>query len=116
MRFSCFYSLTLETQFIYIGSGAGVSLLAAFVLNAGTASMLVWYIVCRTKLCLDFIVTVHVVHLFACWVYSGAFPSTLSWWSANFVCAGIMTVCAEYLCMMTELKEIPLQNLSKTDT
>lgn len=36
------------------------------------------------------------------------FPVNMSWWLLNAVCAAIMCVCGEFLCLRTELKEIPV--------
>lgn len=73
-----------------------------------------WFIVKRTKLCLDFAFTVHFVHFCCCWIYSGHIPQTLSWWIINVIGLALMTVCGEFLCMRSEMKAIPLLG-PKTD-
>lgn len=73
-----------------------------------------WFIVRRTKLCLDFAFTTHFVHFFFCWIFSGHLPQTLSWWIINIIGIAIMTVVGEFLCMKTEMKAIPLMG-PKTD-
>jgi hypothetical protein len=78
-------------------------------------SLALWFIVKRTKQCLDFSGTAHLIHLLVCWSYNGAFPSSMSWWVLNIVCLAIMCVCAEFLCMRTELKAIPLNLGPKAD-
>jgi hypothetical protein len=93
----------------------GRLLLGAFVLNALTGAIGLWYVVKRTKQCLDFTATVHFFHLLACWVFNGWFPNTLSWWLVNVVCTIIMTVLGEFLCMRTELKAIPLSMGPRVD-
>lgn len=67
-----------------------------------------WYIVKRTKQCLDFTMTVHLIHFIACCIYNGRIPTSISWWLTNIVVIVIMTVLGEFLCMRTEMKEIPL--------
>ena len=74
-----------------------------------------WFVVQRTKLCLDFTVTTHFIHLLACWYYNGHFPFAFSWWVLNIACTAIMCVCAEFLCLRTQLKEIPLNVGQKVD-
>lgn len=86
----------------------GRLIMAAYVLNALFGAVGLWYIVKRTKQCLDFTATVHLLHLVVCWFYNGAFPYTLSWWLVSIICIIIMTVLGEFLCMRTELKAIPL--------
>jgi len=86
----------------------GRLILIAYVLNAFTGALGLWYIVKRTKQCLDFAATMHLLHLIVCWAYTSHFPWTVTWWMANTVSIIIMTVLAEFLCMRTELKAIPL--------
>jgi len=86
----------------------GRLVMIAFVLNALTGALGLWYVVKRTKLCLDFAVTVHFFHLIACWMYNSHFPTSMSWWLSNVISIIIMTVLGEFLCMRTEMKAIPL--------
>lgn len=41
-------------------------------------------------------------------MYNASFPSTMSWWLLNSVCAALMCVCGEFLCLKTELNDIPV--------
>lgn len=93
----------------------GRLIIAAFVLNSLTCALGLWYVVRRTKQCLDFAVTAHLLHLLICWIYNGAFPSSLSWWLLCVVCTTLMCVCGEFLCMRTELKAIPVGLGPKAD-
>lgn len=52
--------------------------------------------------------TFHLVHLLVCWWYNATFPTNASWWLVNAVCAAIMCVSGEFLCLRTELQEIPV--------
>ena len=74
-----------------------------------------WFIVCRTKQCLDFAVTLHLFHFIVCSIYNGHIPNTLSWWILNIVGMTLMTVIGEFLCMRTEMKAIPLSMGPKVD-
>lgn len=74
-----------------------------------------WFIVQRTKQCLDFSSTAHLIHLIVCWYYNGHFPSAFSWWLLNLACLTIMCVSGEFLCMRTELQAIPLNMGPKAD-
>lgn len=73
------------------------------------------YFIRRGKQCLDFTVTVHFFHLLGCWFYSSRFPSALTWWLVQAVCIALMAVIGEYLCMRSELKEIPLNSAPKSN-
>lgn len=107
----------------------GRLIICGFIINSLVGSVLLWFIVKRTKLCLDFryvtkllkvnyvhiifltipcSCTFHALHLITCWMYNSSFPTTFSWWLLNAVCGIIMCVCGEFLCLKTELKEIPV--------
>ncbi|KAB1262211.1 Protein SYS1-like protein [Camelus dromedarius] len=87
----------------------------SFVLNALTCALGLLYFIRRGKQCLDFTVTVHFFHLLGCWFYSSRFPSALTWWLVQAVCIALMAVIGEYLCMRSELKEIPLNSAPKSN-
>ena len=57
--------------------------------------------------CLDFTVTVYLLHLLVCVCYSGI-PRLWAWWLCNIVAMIIMAVLGEYLCMRSELAAIPV--------
>jgi len=102
------YQALLATQ------GHGKVLIVALFFNALTCSLGLWYVVQRTKQCLDFTCTVHFFHLVFCWYYNGFVPTFLSWWVINILCIAIMCVSGEFLCMLTELRAIPV-SMSKVD-
>ncbi|KAJ2938902.1 hypothetical protein O0L34_g17713 [Tuta absoluta] len=107
---------TLDHIFAYhelhVRDNEGISVIVAFVLNAIIGAFVLWTLVGRTKLCLDFSCTYHGLHLVACWMFNGAFPTSMSWWTLNVACATITCVAAEFLCLRTELQDIPLSNIS----
>ena len=80
----------------------------AFFLNAGAGGCYLALVVERAKSCLDFAATVHVLHLFGCTLYDGAFPQGWEWWLVNLVSLAVMALLGEYLCMRREMREIPL--------
>lgn len=102
-------------EVLHFSHAAGKLVMCAFVLNALTGSLALWYIVQRTKLCLDFTCTLHLFHLIICWIFNGMFPHSASWWLTSVICTVLMTVLGEYLCMRTELQAIPLSMGPKTD-
>ena len=57
--------------------------------------------------CLDFTVTIHVLHLLFCTCYAGL-PRSLAWWLCNIIAMAIMAILGEYLCMRGELAAIPV--------
>ncbi|XP_059612287.1 protein SYS1 homolog [Phlebotomus argentipes] len=93
---------------IHVFDLGGRLVICAFVLNSFVAALALWFIVRRTKLCLDFTCTFHLIHLIICWWYNSAFPTSFSWWLLNAVCGVLMCVCGEFMCLKTELREIPV--------
>ncbi|KAM9317412.1 protein SYS1 homolog [Gastrophryne carolinensis] len=87
----------------------------AFILNSLTCALGLLYFIRRGKQCLDFTVTVHFFHLVACRIYNSQLPGTITWWLLNVVCIGLMAVIGEYLCLRTELNEIPLSSAPKSN-
>lgn len=74
-----------------------------FVYSAGYLLLLIE----RSKKCLDFSVTLYIVHLFICIGYGG-WPSSITWWVVNGTGIGVMALLGEYLCMRRELQEIKI--------
>jgi protein SYS1 len=70
-------------------------------------SLLMALIVEKSKKCLDFSVTLFLIHLVSCVCYSG-FPLKLDWWIIHVLGTIIMILFGEYLCSIRELQEIPL--------
>lgn len=100
---------------IHVRDSAGRLVITIFVTNAFIGSLALWWLVQRTKQCMDFSCTAHLIHLIFCWIYNSSFPTTFSWWCLNIISMTIMCVCGEFLCMRTELKAIPLgMNSQKT--
>lgn len=93
---------------IHVRNFGGYLLIVVFILNSIVGSLALWYLVQRTKQCMDFACTAHLIHLVCCWIYNGSFPTTFSWWCLNIVTTTLMCVWGEFLCMKTELKAIPL--------
>ncbi|XP_018335049.1 protein SYS1 homolog [Agrilus planipennis] len=93
----------------------GKMVILSFVLNALVGAVALWWIVEKTKQCLDFSCTWHFIHLIICWCYNSEFPTTFSWWALNIACATLMCVCGEFVCLRTELQAIPLSLGPKSD-
>ncbi|XP_075257049.1 protein SYS1 homolog [Convolutriloba macropyga] len=82
-----------------------------FVINSLLMAITIWLLVGRSKLCTDFSFTL----LFYHWILSTLYPSSWasipskwSWYCLHLVCALLTTVLAEYLCMRTELRAVPI--------
>lgn len=112
---SSVFPFVILPQILGFSTPPGRLSMMSFILNALTCALGLLYFIRRGKQCLDFTVTVHFFHLLGCWFYSSRFPSALTWWLVQAVCIALMAVIGEYLCMRTELKEIPLNSAPKSN-
>ena len=64
-------------------------------------------IVEKSKKCLDFSVTLFMIHFFICIGYNGM-PRTWDWYIVHITATIVMILLGEYLCSRKELDEIPL--------
>ena len=75
-------------------------------------SVLLTMIVEKSKKCLDFSVTLFVLHVLLCTYYQGGrIPHTMDWWIVHILGTIIMVLLGEYLCSRREMEEIPLLQL-----
>jgi len=113
------FDLSTEQMFTQADLGlfedSGRTNIIAYALNSLTVSVIMWGVVGRTKQCLDFTATIHGYHFFACWWAYGYVPVTFWWWVTNVGCVILTTVMAEFLCMRSEMKAIPVGMGPKVD-
>ncbi|KAL3799190.1 hypothetical protein ACHAW5_005467 [Stephanodiscus triporus] len=81
---------------------------AAVLTSSFVGSLLLAVIVEKSKKCLDFSVTLFVIHVVLCSVYSRGLPATWDWWIVHFAGMIMMVVLGEYFCSKRELSDIPL--------
>jgi len=93
-----------------IAGGVGCRNYHAFECSHCSRSVLLAIIVEKSKKCLDFSVTLFLLHLSISTLYGG-FPTSLDWWIVHVFGAILMVVLGEYLCSLKELDEIPLLQL-----
>lgn len=65
-------------------------------------------IIKRAKQCLDFALTIHIIHAIISFFYNWSFSLYLSWYFFQFLSIFICTTVGEYFCMKQEMLEIPL--------
>jgi len=87
-------------------SPSGWATILAYVFTSIVIAIGLVKIVERAKKCLDFVITVHFIHLIVCIFYTG-FPRWL-WWIINIFTIALTAVLGEYLCLRNDLREIPL--------
>ena len=106
-------SITLDRLFtdtyLNIWSAAGWVDNGAVLSASIVGSILLTILVEKSKKCLDFSITLFVLHLLVCTLYTGgSIPSTWDWWIIHFIGMIIMVLFGEYLCSKKELSDIPL--------
>ena len=67
-------------------------------------------LIARSKLVLDFAVTVHVIHLLVTSLYSHSFPTHILWWALQVTSSALMTSLGIWACQWRELKPINFGN------
>ena len=65
------------------------------------------FVVERAKKCLDFTLTLYLIHLACCCAYRG-WPRSPEWWALNLTSAAVMAALGEWLCLRKEMREIPI--------
>mmetsp|Transcript_93686 Transcript_93686/g.140500 ORF Transcript_93686/g.140500 Transcript_93686/m.140500 type:complete len:119 (-) Transcript_93686:119-475(-) len=79
----------------------------AVILSSLVGSVLLAIIVEKSKKCLDFSMTLLLLHFFFCILYGGL-PRTWDWYIIHTLGTITMILMGEYLCSKRELDEIPL--------
>ncbi|KAI8079815.1 integral membrane protein S linking to the trans Golgi network-domain-containing protein [Halteromyces radiatus] len=106
-----FQTTTLQTDNVF-----GWTLGLVVMVNAVATIPVVVVIVQRARQVLDFVLTLHGIHVFGCWIHSHRFPSTLAWWLVQLVAVIVMTLGGEWACMRYEMKPILLSNDMKNSS
>jgi len=94
-------------KFLDIWSAMGWIDNAAVLTSSFIGSLLLALIVEKSKKCLDFSVTLFLIHIILSSMYGG-FPSTWDWWIIHILGMIMMVVLGEYFCSKRELSDIPL--------
>lgn len=67
-------------------------------------------VVGRSKLALDFVVTLHGIHLVVCWVTAGQFPWSGLWWALMTVSVVVMATLGTWTSQWRELRRTFFEN------
>ncbi|KAH6637797.1 integral membrane protein S linking to the trans Golgi network-domain-containing protein [Boeremia exigua] len=94
----------------------GWTLGLVWVLNSLTSAIFILLLIARSKLVLDFALTVHFIHLIVTSVYTHAIPSHLFWWALQATSATIMTSLGVWACQWRELRPINFGTKSTKST
>lgn len=91
----------------------GWTLGLVWVLNSLACAVFILLLIARSKLVLDFALTVHLIHLIVTSLYSHAVPSNLFWWALQICSATLMTSLGVWACQWRELKPIKFGGTAK---
>uniref|UniRef100_A0A914HMG5 Ubiquitin-like modifier-activating enzyme 5 n=1 Tax=Globodera rostochiensis TaxID=31243 RepID=A0A914HMG5_GLORO len=81
------------------------------LMASACCALLFPYVIGRARLCLDFAITLHVVHFLIGCLFNWTFPTQFTWWLLQVISASLCTILAEWLCSRREYAEIPLAQL-----
>lgn len=70
------------------------------------SAVFILLLIARSKLVLDFALTIHFVHLVVTSLYTHAVPSNLFWWALQMCSASLMTSLGVWACQWRELRPI----------
>jgi hypothetical protein len=70
------------------------------------SAVFILLLIARSKLVLDFALTIHFIHLIVTSLYSHAIPSNVFWWALQICSATVMTSLGVWTCQWRELRPI----------
>jgi hypothetical protein len=84
----------------------GISRGLGFDIADTYSTIFILLLITRSKLVLDFALTVHFIHLIVTSLYSHGIPANLLWWMLQICSATVMTSVGVWACQWRELKPI----------
>ncbi|KAJ8659921.1 hypothetical protein O0I10_004514 [Lichtheimia ornata] len=84
----------------------GWTLALVWVVNAAISIPVIVFLIQRAKLVLDFVATLHGIHMVLIWSHTGHFPTCGAWWVLQVVSIIGMTLGGEWACMQREMEPI----------
>lgn len=109
--FTCMVSgdpFTLATVFswepVRVDTTMGWTLFLLWLLDTFFSVLALTVVVGRSKLALDFTLTLHGIHLVVCWIVSGKFPASKLWWGLQVVSILFMVLLGTWTTQWRELR------------
>ncbi|KAI7884871.1 hypothetical protein K492DRAFT_234444 [Lichtheimia hyalospora FSU 10163] len=84
----------------------GWTLALVWIVNAAISIPVLVFLIQRAKLVLDFVATLHGIHMVLIWSHTGHFPTCGAWWVLQVVSIIAMTLGGEWACMQREMEPI----------
>lgn len=115
------FSLTMVFSWepVRIDTTMGWTLFLLWLLDTIFSVIALTVVVGRSKLALDFTLTLHGIHFVVCWMVSGEFPKSKLWWGLQFVSVGLMVLLGTWTSQWRELRAtffetVPDSSISST--
>jgi hypothetical protein len=97
-------------------TNSGLYVTAVTLVTSVLVAFVFEFVVERSRLCLDFAVTLRFVHVVACIVYTETFPAWWYFWLVQCVCALVTACVAQFRCRQREMMDIPRRQVRKAAT
>ena len=101
-------STLISWKTVDYSTGQGWVIILCLLLHSSAMTLVIAFVVERSRLCLDFSVTAYGFHLLISWWSEGSFPISFIYWLVIAISATILTRLSQELCMYYELKPINL--------
>ena len=79
---------------------------STYLISSNFSAYYLKFIIKRSRLCLDFSLTCHLIQLLTVSIYNKEFPLNFVWWTVTILSAWLMTEKSRSLCIKTELLPI----------
>lgn len=99
--FDWVFSWTLVT----LDNTLGWTIIGMWLFDSLLCVVFMTVIVGRSKLAWDFAVTIHAINLIVVWIYSGQFPSNITWWSVQVASSIVLVSLGTWSTRWKELRE-----------
>ena len=86
----------------YLSQSYGFGTIIGNVINILFVIAAEAFIVEKANKCLDYTLTIFIIHLVSVWIYNAKFPTSLEWWMIHAGIITITTLLAELTCMRLE--------------
>lgn len=89
----------------------GWTLFMLWLLDTVFSVIALTVVVGRSKLALDFTLTLHGIHLVICWFVDGRFPASALWWGLQFLSIILMVILGTWTTQWRELRATFFENV-----
>lgn len=97
-------SYVFSWEYVRADTSMGWTLALLWLLDSVFSVLILAIVVGRSKLALDFSLTLHGIHLIVVWTYSGNFPRSWLWWTSQCVSALVMVTLGIWMTQWRELR------------